>query len=97
MTDDDFFNLLNQIILENDTATRKRPPEEEHLNLEEPNNFSDTVGFVNDETMFDAEVIGHIEDCSGEPPIHFHLHLGIGREMQHKVVMSTATTNSDSW
>jgi len=60
--DDDFFNLLNQNILENDTATRKRPPEEEHLNLEEPNNFADTVGFVNDETMFDAEMIGHIEE-----------------------------------
>jgi hypothetical protein len=62
VTDDDFFNLLNQNILENDTATRKRPPEEEHLNLEEPNNFTDTVGFVNDETMFDAEVIGHTEE-----------------------------------
>ena len=36
--DDDFFNLLNQNILETDTA-RKPPPEEEHLNLEETNNF----------------------------------------------------------
>jgi len=61
VTDDDFFNLLNQNILEKDTA-RKQPPKEEHLNLEEPNNFADTVGFVNDETMIDAEVIGHIEE-----------------------------------
>jgi hypothetical protein len=43
VTDDDFFNLLNQNILETDTA-RKPPPEEEHLNLEETNNFADTVG-----------------------------------------------------
>ena len=52
--DDDFFKLLNQNILEEDTA-RKQPTEEENLNVE-------TVGFVNDETMFDAEVIGHIEE-----------------------------------
>ena len=58
VTDDDFFNLLNQNILENDPA-RKRPPEEEYLNLEKANNFS---GFVNDKTMFDAEVIRHIEE-----------------------------------
>jgi hypothetical protein len=61
VTDDDFFNLLNQNILENDPA-RKWPPEEEHLNLEKPNDFSYIVGFVNDKTMFDAEVIGHIEE-----------------------------------
>jgi hypothetical protein len=54
VTDDDFFNLLNQNILENDTA-RKPPPEEEHLNLEETNDFADKVGLVNDVTMFDAE------------------------------------------
>jgi hypothetical protein len=47
-------NLLNQNILENDTA-RKRPTKEEHLNLE-------IVGYVNDETMFDAEVMKHIEE-----------------------------------
>jgi len=39
VTDDDFFNLLN--------TDRKRTPKEEHLNLEEHNNFADTVGFVN--------------------------------------------------
>jgi hypothetical protein len=61
VTDDDFFNFLNQHILEN-YPTRKRPPEEEHLNLEKPNDFSDIVGFVNDKTMFDAEAIGHIEE-----------------------------------
>jgi hypothetical protein len=47
--------------LENDTA-RKRPPEEEHLNLEETNNFADTVGLVNDATMFDAEVPYHMDE-----------------------------------
>jgi hypothetical protein len=54
VTDDDFFKLLNQNILEEDTA-RKLPTEEENLNL-------GTAGFVNDETMFDAEVIGRIEE-----------------------------------
>jgi hypothetical protein len=74
VTDDDFFKLLNQKILEEDTA-RKQPTGEENLNVE-------TVGFVNDETMFDAEVIGHIErNCSGLPPIRFHLQLGTGRAM----------------
>ena len=47
--------------MENDTA-RKRPPEEEHLNLEETNNFADTVGLVNDATMFDAEVTYHMDE-----------------------------------
>jgi hypothetical protein len=61
VTDDDFFNLLNQNVLENDTA-RKRPPEEEHLNLEETNDFADTVGLVNDATMFDAEVTYHMDE-----------------------------------
>jgi hypothetical protein len=56
-----FFNLLNQNILENDTV-RKRPPEEEHLNLEETNDFADTVGLVNDATMFDAEVTYHMDE-----------------------------------
>jgi hypothetical protein len=41
--DDDFFNLLNQNILENDTV-RKRPPEEEHLNLEKTNDFAEDTG-----------------------------------------------------
>ncbi len=54
MTDDDFFKLLNQSILEEDTA-RKQPTEEGNHNVE-------TVGFVNDETVFDTEVIGHIEE-----------------------------------
>jgi hypothetical protein len=40
--------------LENDT-TRKPPPGEEHLNLEETNTFADTVELVDDTTMFDAE------------------------------------------
>jgi hypothetical protein len=61
VTDDDFFNLLNQNVLENDTA-RKRPPEEEHLNLEEINDFTDMVGLVNDTTMFDAEVTDHMDE-----------------------------------
>jgi hypothetical protein len=62
VTDDDFFNLLNQNILENDTA-RKRPPEEEHLNLEKTNDFAeDTGGLVNDATMFDAEVTYHMDE-----------------------------------
>ncbi len=61
VTDDDFINLLNQNILENDTA-RKPPPEEEHLNLEETNDFSDMVGLVNDATMFDAEATYHMDE-----------------------------------
>jgi len=62
VTNDDFFNLLNQNILENDTA-RKPPHKEEHLNLEETNDFADTVGLVNDTTMFDAEqVTYHIDE-----------------------------------
>jgi len=61
VTDDDFFNLLNQSILENDTA-RKPPPEEEHLNLEETNDFADTVGLVNDATMYDAEATYHMDE-----------------------------------
>jgi len=56
VTDDDFFNLLNQNILETDTA-RKPPPEEEHLNLEEKNDFADTVGLLHDPTMSDAEQV----------------------------------------
>jgi hypothetical protein len=65
VTDDDFFNLLNQNILDNDTV-RKRPPEEEHLNLEKTNDFAeDTGGLVNDATMFDAEVSGHWQGDAG--------------------------------
>jgi len=47
--------------LENDTA-RKPPPGEEHLKLEETNNFADTVGLVNDATMFDAEQVTYHRD-----------------------------------
>jgi len=62
VADDDFFNLLNQNILENDTA-RKPPTEEEHLNLEETNDFADTMRLVNDATMFDAEqATNHMDD-----------------------------------
>ena len=43
VTDDDFFKLLNQNILEEDTA-RKQPTEEENFNVE-------TVGFVNDDPL----------------------------------------------
>jgi hypothetical protein len=43
------------------------PPGNDHLKKNiliwrNPTIFADTVGFVNDETMFDAEVIGHIEE-----------------------------------
>jgi hypothetical protein len=61
VTDDDFFNLLNENILENDTD-RNRPPEEEHLNVEEHNDFADMEGFVNEDTLFDVEVDVHIEE-----------------------------------
>ena len=62
MTDDDFFNLLNQNILEDDTA-RKPPPKEERLtNREQTIDFADTVGLVNDTTNFDADVIDHLDE-----------------------------------
>ncbi len=66
VTDDDFFNLLNQNILETDTA-RKPPPEEEHLNLEEGNDFAGTVGLLHDPpaTMSDAEQGGVIPYPAG--------------------------------
>jgi hypothetical protein len=61
VTDDDFFNLLIQNILENDTA-RKRPPKEEHLTNREQNiDFADSVGLVNDATRFDADVTNQMD------------------------------------
>ena len=62
VTDDDFFDLLNKNILENDT-TRKQPPQEDNLNLEEHKDCADMVGFDNDETLFDAGVMGQIEEA----------------------------------
>jgi hypothetical protein len=61
VTDDDFFDLLNKNILENDTAT-KQPPKEDNLILEEDKDYADAVGFVNGETLFNAEVIGQKEE-----------------------------------
>jgi hypothetical protein len=60
-TDDEFFDLLNKNISENDTTT-KQPPQEDNLNLEEHNDYADTVGFVNDKTLFDAAMIGQLEE-----------------------------------
>jgi hypothetical protein len=90
VTDDDFFHLLNKNILQNDIA-RKRTPEEDCLHQEEHEDIADTMGFVNEEALFDAEVIGQIEDLqrlTADP-----LPLGPGEWQGHTAQGSHANDN----
>ncbi len=62
VTDDDFFNLLNSNILENDTAREQQAPQEDNINLEGRNHYVDTVGLVNYATLFDVEVTYNMDE-----------------------------------